>query len=121
MGLFRYVNAVLHEITKLSAICDRSVVRSSVTPSAKYCCSRSSLRLTSGSTYDAAAFEPSAVMGSAAEELMVCRLTAGGNRILTSSPTLKEDSVSRRPKCYPALPSRSHPGSILSASREVPL
>jgi hypothetical protein len=44
------VKAVLREITKLSAICDRSVVRSSVTPSAKYCCSRSSLRLAKGRT-----------------------------------------------------------------------
>ena len=33
--------------------------------------------------YDAAAFEPSAVMGSAAEELMVRRLSAGGRRIRT--------------------------------------
>src|SRR5215472_8635980 len=50
MGLFRYVNAVLHEITKLWAIRDRSEVRSSVMPSAKYCCSRSSLRFVNGST-----------------------------------------------------------------------
>ena len=34
----------------MSAIRDRSVVRSSVIPSAKYCCSRSSLRLVNGST-----------------------------------------------------------------------
>ena len=33
--------------------------------------------------YDAAAFEPSAVIGSAAEELMVCRLFAGGEWIRT--------------------------------------
>ena len=33
--------------------------------------------------YDAAAFEPSAVMGSAAEELMVCRLSAGESWIRT--------------------------------------
>jgi hypothetical protein len=33
--------------------------------------------------YDAAAFEPSAAMGSAAEERMVCRLFAGGSRIRT--------------------------------------
>jgi hypothetical protein len=32
-----------------------------------------------------AAFEPSAVIGSAAEELMVCRLFAGGSRIRTTS------------------------------------
>src|SRR6266851_4695507 len=50
MGLFLYVKAVLREITKLPVIRDRSVVRSSVTPSAKYCCSRSSLRLAKGST-----------------------------------------------------------------------
>src|SRR6266851_4599630 len=34
----------------MPAIRDRSVVRSSVIPSAKYCCSRSSLRLAKGST-----------------------------------------------------------------------
>ena len=44
------MNAVLREITNMSAIRDRSVVRSSVIPSAKYCCSRSSLRLVKGST-----------------------------------------------------------------------
>jgi len=44
------VKAVLREITKLWAIRDRSVVRSSVTPSAKYCCSGSLLRLVNGST-----------------------------------------------------------------------
>src|SRR6516162_1512406 len=38
--------------------------------------------------YDAAAFVPSAVIGSAAEELMVCRLFAGGNRIRTIGPAL---------------------------------
>jgi len=37
--------------------------------------------------YDAAAFEPSAVIGSAAEELMVCRLFAGASRIRTIGPT----------------------------------
>src|SRR5712691_53926 len=37
-------------MTKLPAIRDRSVVRSSVTPSAKYCCSGSLLRLLKGST-----------------------------------------------------------------------
>jgi hypothetical protein len=35
--------------------------------------------------YDAAAIEPSSVMGSAAEEPMVCRLFAGGDWIRTSS------------------------------------
>jgi len=44
------VKAVLREITNMSAIRDRSVVRSSVIPSAKYCWSRSSLRLVKGST-----------------------------------------------------------------------
>jgi hypothetical protein len=43
-------NAVLCEITSMSAIRDKSVVRSSVIPSAKYCCSGSLLRLTNGST-----------------------------------------------------------------------
>ena len=42
--------------------------------------------------YDAAAFVPSAVIGSAAEELMVCRLFAGGNRIRTSS-SARESAV----------------------------
>src|SRR6516162_7698048 len=50
MRLLRYVKAVLREITKLWAIRDRSVVRSSVTPSAKYCWSGSLLRLVNGST-----------------------------------------------------------------------
>src|SRR6516165_4434675 len=44
------MNAVLREITKLFAMRDRSVVTSSVIPSAKYCCSGSLLRLTSGNT-----------------------------------------------------------------------
>ena len=38
------------EITNIFASLERSVVRSSVTPSAKYCCSRSSLRFVKGST-----------------------------------------------------------------------
>src|ERR1700730_1085454 len=50
MGLFRYVNAVWREITSMCAIRDRSVVRSSVMPSAKYCWSGSLLRLVKGST-----------------------------------------------------------------------
>ena len=41
---------MLREITKLCLIRDRSVVRSSVIPSAKYCCSGSLLRLANGST-----------------------------------------------------------------------
>src|SRR6516164_6972579 len=49
-GLFRYANAVFREITNIFEILDKSVVRSSVIPSAKYCCSRSSLRLVKGST-----------------------------------------------------------------------
>src|SRR6516162_7542666 len=36
--------------------------------------------------FPAAAFDPSSVMGSAAEELMVCRLFAGGNEIRTLGP-----------------------------------
>src|SRR5436190_20106821 len=44
------VKSLLREITTPPTIRDRSVVRSSVTPSAKYCCSRSSLRLLKGST-----------------------------------------------------------------------
>jgi len=44
------MNAVLREITKLFSIRDRSVVTSSVIPSAKYCCSGSLLRLANGST-----------------------------------------------------------------------
>src|SRR6516162_5010280 len=50
MGLFRYVNAVLREITNMSASRDRSVVRSSVIPSAKYCWSGSLWRLANGNT-----------------------------------------------------------------------
>src|SRR6516225_8885486 len=50
MGLLRYVNAVFREITNIFSSRDRSVVTSSVIPSAKYCCSRSSLRLVNGST-----------------------------------------------------------------------
>lgn len=50
MGLFLCVNAVFREITNIFASLDRSVVRSSVIPSAKYCCSRSSLRLVNGRT-----------------------------------------------------------------------
>src|SRR5260370_41229124 len=50
MGLFRYVNAVFPEITNIFASLERSVVRSSVIPSAKYCCSRSSLRFVKGRT-----------------------------------------------------------------------
>src|SRR5215472_13656723 len=41
---------VLREITSIPAIRDRSVVRSSVIPSPKYCCSGSLLRLVKGST-----------------------------------------------------------------------
>src|SRR5215470_15669054 len=44
------MNAVLREITNMSAIRDRSVVKSSVMPSAKYCCSESLLILAKGST-----------------------------------------------------------------------
>jgi hypothetical protein len=44
------VKAVLREITNMPAIRDKSAVRSSVIPSAKYCCSRSSLRLVKGKT-----------------------------------------------------------------------
>jgi hypothetical protein len=44
------VNAVLREITNMSASRDRSVVRSSVIPSAKYCWSGSLLRLAKGNT-----------------------------------------------------------------------
>jgi hypothetical protein len=44
------VNAVLREITSMPPSRDRSVVKSSVMPSAKYCCSRSSLRLAKGKT-----------------------------------------------------------------------
>jgi hypothetical protein len=44
------VNAVLREITNTPAIRDRSVVKSSVIPSAKYCCSGSLPRLANGST-----------------------------------------------------------------------
>jgi hypothetical protein len=40
MGLFPYVNAVFREMTNMFSSRDRSVVRSSVMPSAKYCCSR---------------------------------------------------------------------------------
>jgi len=50
IDLFRYVNAVWREITKLCGILDRSVVRSSVMPSAKYCWSGSSLRSANGRT-----------------------------------------------------------------------
>src|SRR6516225_1236123 len=44
------IGEVLRAITKLPDIRDRSVVRSSVIPSAKYSCSRSSLRFVKGST-----------------------------------------------------------------------
>jgi hypothetical protein len=44
------VKAVLRPITNMPPMRDRSVVRSSVIPSAKYCCSRSSLRFVKGST-----------------------------------------------------------------------
>jgi hypothetical protein len=44
------VNAVFREITNIFASRDRSVVKSSVIPSAKYCCSRSSLRFVKGKT-----------------------------------------------------------------------
>ena len=44
------VLAVLREITNMPVIRDRSVVRSSVIASAKYCCSGSLPRLTKGST-----------------------------------------------------------------------
>jgi len=50
MGLFRYVNAVFREITNMSGMRERSVVTSSVIPSAKYCWSGSLPRLTRGST-----------------------------------------------------------------------
>src|SRR5215472_10410357 len=50
MGLFLYVNAVLREITNIFANRDRSVVTSSVIPSAKYCCSRPSPRFVKGRT-----------------------------------------------------------------------
>src|SRR6516165_3230840 len=49
-ALFLYVNAVLREITSMPAIRDSSVVRSSVIPSAKYCCSGSPLMLANGNT-----------------------------------------------------------------------
>lgn len=42
--------SVLREITSMPAIRDRSAVRSSVIASAKYCCSRSSLRKINGRT-----------------------------------------------------------------------
>src|SRR5262249_27226346 len=49
-GLFRKVNALLREMTNKSGSRDKSVVRSSVTPSARYCWSGSLLRLANGST-----------------------------------------------------------------------
>src|SRR5215469_2402092 len=48
--LSRYVNTVLREITNMPAIRDKSVVRSSVMPSAKYCWSGSLPRLANGKT-----------------------------------------------------------------------
>jgi hypothetical protein len=50
IALFLYVNAVSREITSTPAIRDRSVVTSSVIPSAKYCCSGSLLKLVNGNT-----------------------------------------------------------------------
>ena len=44
------MNALLREITSMCEMRERSVVRSSVTPSAKYCWSGSLLRLAKGST-----------------------------------------------------------------------
>jgi hypothetical protein len=44
------VKALLREITNVPEMFDRSAVKSSVRPSAKYCWSRSSLRLANGST-----------------------------------------------------------------------
>jgi hypothetical protein len=44
------VNAVLREITNIFSSRERSIVRSSVIPSAKYCCSGSLLRLAKGRT-----------------------------------------------------------------------
>src|SRR6516162_11682723 len=44
------MNAVLRAITNISGIRDRSVVKSSVIPSAKYCWSGSLLRLAKGNT-----------------------------------------------------------------------
>src|SRR6516165_6163688 len=49
-GLVPVVNAVLREMTSIPGSRDRSVVTSSVIPSAKYCCSRSSLRFVKGRT-----------------------------------------------------------------------
>src|SRR5262249_1916316 len=50
IDLFLYVNAVLREITSMCEIRERSVVRSSVITSAKYCWSGSLPRLAKGST-----------------------------------------------------------------------
>jgi hypothetical protein len=47
--------------------------------------------------YDAAAFESSAVRGSAVEELMVCGLFAGGKRIRTVGPASRRDGLFAAP------------------------
>src|SRR5882724_5160657 len=72
MGLFLYVNAVLREITNMSASRDRSVVRSSVIASAKYCWSGPLDRLAKGrTTIDSRCVDVLAVTG-------VCGLAATG-------------------------------------------
>jgi hypothetical protein len=52
---------------------------------------------------DAAAVEPSAVMGSATEELMVCRLFSGASRIRTLGPTAQGRTNHRAPRQMGAL------------------
>src|SRR5215471_579473 len=74
------MNAVLREMTNMSGSCDRLVVKSSVMPSAKYCCLGSSLRLANGST---TIDRRGAIMGFERAGLAVSVVIEGGPRLVT--------------------------------------
>src|SRR5712671_1793323 len=79
------MKAVLREITNIPEIRDRSVVRSSVIPSAKYRCSGSLLRLTNGNT---TIERRGATKGWAMEVVAAAANSAGG---------VEEDLIAGRP------------------------
>src|SRR5580700_9486829 len=93
-----YWNAVLREMTKLPEIRERSVVRSSVMPSAKYCWLGSLLRLAKGSTTIDRRGAGAAEVGAAADGASV---TAALSRIGASrqaaSPAAKRTTITAAP------------------------
>src|SRR6476620_8573217 len=81
----------------MSAIRDRSVVRSSVIPSAKYCCSGSLLRLANGST----TIERRGATGGRAMGLEVAATAAGGADVVLIASQTHQAAIDLRRDCSP--------------------